>query len=414
MTSEEAELELSTALEAALRVELERSEDMLVGLITQSRAGIPRRVGGVWMTPNSHPYIELHTALAAHPRLGRLESVGIRLPRRWLPLHRSTLVPWLLTVTAARGATAALRELHRVVDGDSLHYWNVVLFGGVCTADAWELGSRARLVPALWLEEPGSEEKLRQTGVREAPPGKLVDPPLALVIEGRVPSVLTEERDCGAPDPAAEQLTRDLELAFALLGATGLKQSDATYFGAGVPFMHPEAASGGPSHDLDPLGSTDCLVLEDEHLAFVRLVIETPSHSRDRYRIAGARLARARLRRAATDRAVELGVAFESLFGRRGEAVSRNAAARVALVIGATDSERQSIMKTLQRFYDVRCDAVHRGKLSGDYPPLHPGEPRLGADELLDITDSLVTRAAAALVRAGAMSDSPGRLPWDR
>jgi hypothetical protein len=99
----------------------------------------------------------------------------------------------------------------------------------------------------------------------------------------------------------------------------------------------------------------------------VRRYLELPQSERTRLRVPLDRLNRAIRRLEDVDRAIELGVACESIFlgdqsSDRGE-LSFRLRLRVAWLLGKDASERQRLMRLFRDLYAIRSSAVHSGNL---------------------------------------------------
>lgn len=131
--------------------------------------------------------------------------------------------------------------------------------------------------------------------------------------------------------------------------------------------------------------------------------LSLPESIRVRLRLPIQRLGKARRHRSLVDKAIDLGVALESLYlGDRDEKseVAYTFRLRAAWHMGVDFEDRKKMLSTFKEIYNVRSRAVHRGELPTAISV--PEDGKVPITKFLDSTDALCAAAIRKIIRAGA------------
>jgi hypothetical protein len=159
-----------------------------------------------------------------------------------------------------------------------------------------------------------------------------------------------------------------------------------------------------PVHDVvNPLS----FKITDELLGGVKAVIaiflNLEQNLKDKLRIPIQRLNQSRRRQNVADRAIDLGIAFESLYlGDRPytEHISLTFRLRAAWYLGKDSEDRKRLMEMFNAIYNGRSEAVHTGKLDSEIKI--KGKGRVGTHAFLDEADALCSSSIKKIINDGA------------
>ncbi|HEV3310399.1 MAG TPA: hypothetical protein VG815_07770 [Chloroflexota bacterium] len=116
------------------------------------------------------------------------------------------------------------------------------------------------------------------------------------------------------------------------------------------------------------------------------------------------RLNSAMRRRSPVDRAIDLGIAFESLFSEEGDPTSEltfRISSRAAFLLGATIAERKAVAKLFKTLYGLRSTAVHEGRF-----PRTKRKGRISEQDVFPILEEgfrVVAQALRTVIQRGGV-----------
>lgn len=121
------------------------------------------------------------------------------------------------------------------------------------------------------------------------------------------------------------------------------------------------------------------------------------------------RLNQARRRRNTADKAIDLGISFESLFlGDRSpkEEISFSFRLRAAWHLGNNKEQREELTEVFCKIYDCRSRAVHRGKIEEKIKLKNRG--KIETPTFLKEADALCVESIRRIIQRGEFPD------WNR
>ena len=170
-------------------------------------------------------------------------------------------------------------------------------------------------------------------------------------------------------------------------------------------------AWGGPSNDIL---SSSVSELKDENIEEIRSsypkFANLEQKVRDKLRVPIQRLNQSRRRANIADKAIDLGISFESLYmNDRGskEQISFTFRLRAAWYLGSNQIEREDLIHNFSKIYDCRSKAVHDGKIDG-MTKFRKNESPITTHDFLLEADCLCRRSIMRVIDQGSFPD------WDK
>ena len=99
---------------------------------------------------------------------------------------------------------------------------------------------------------------------------------------------------------------------------------------------------------------------------------------------------------------IDLGIAFESLFLSGRKNLSLKFRKRASWFLQKSEANRKILKKTFEKVYDLRCDAVHEGKLPRDVEICGKSIPAL---EFIEQAQDLCQQSILKIIKNGQFSN---------
>ncbi len=308
---------------------------------------------------------QLLAALTNDETLRGLVGTCFCSPNARTRIELGTILRWLLRRTLKTSPRTAVADLQAYIRLKRNPGLSVAALTGIEVDRPLRVGAGVSLIPFSSIPD-----SLPKRGLLDRPLGMILhhdaEPTAALVKRTIVaPHVASGEGPFADYDDQ-----KDLQRLCKWLTVIGPScpkiaaewwQADQT-----VPFRDVASASTGQAFtDVGP-GEPRKIVDADRSAArtLVKLLGSVDPAVEKRLRIPLQRLNQALRRRSLTDRAIDLGIALESLLleGVRDE-LSFRLRIRGAWLLGRTPQERDAIMRSLRDVYECRSTAVHEGHL---------------------------------------------------
>ncbi|HXF46287.1 MAG TPA: hypothetical protein VNK91_09225 [Burkholderiaceae bacterium] len=347
---------LATSINAVLVSQREALGDRAFGALRLFKALAQAETNADHADP---ALVELLQVIQQTPALrGLLGKYCVRANASGL-IDMSTLVGWLLFKANLDGTQSVLHALTRLGRARKIPLKHVVAIGALVLKHPVRIDSTAKLVP--WEQISSSETKavVQETLWETQNPY----PTAALLRETTAPrsDVLSDSAE--SPLFSATWDVRDLVRCLCLFGGAPHAVAQWTELPTWVPGSRVRFQYSIVSKVPPPL---EWSAEAHKHFApFYKRFLKLPDAQKEKFRIALDRLRNANSRNPNEDRAIDLGIALETLFlsderGATGE-LRFNLATRAARFLGKSSEERKDIFDRVQRLYDLRSRAVHRG-----------------------------------------------------
>lgn len=306
------------------------------------------------------------------------------------------LAAWMLRRASKVGSVQTVADLERYVKSTEIPHLAVLALSGIKVTTPCDFEGGMSLVP--WDDLPESRGKGR---INEMFSSSLSwkSPSAALVREHQLPKLHIPAEEIDSHFKAIDQ--SDMIDAVLCIGVIGPTAPEVLASWTQPPIWAPIlAGSIGVAHyegigRKDPWPDSSCGEAVEIFQAFRGL-----GHKQQTVlRLAMQRLNLAMRRTSLVDRAIDLGIALETLFlgdigNERGELAFR-LCIRAARYMGNDEEDRERIYLLVRDLYDLRSRAVHTGVV--------PTTTRnKTTDEVLNQGFSLTARTIAALARDGA------------
>lgn len=208
------------------------------------------------------------------------------------------------------------------------------------------------------------------------------------------------------PSPTVKSLSQIME-GLSLVGPSPVRQ--VRHWGQTADpmfeFVRGGSGYGEMHHDLAGTVGAPETYLSSDSVGLVQKYVHL-AENHPHLSISVQRLSAALRRSDPTDKAIELGTALESaIAGESPTEITYRLSLRVARVLEADLAERKRIRSTMRAFYSMRSDAVHTGKISGEYKVT--GQPRMTSSSLASAAQDYLVRCLRLFVSQGFVAD------WD-
>jgi hypothetical protein len=363
-----------------------------------------------------------------------------------------TIAHWLLAQTRLHGAESAVRRLEEFVSTDSTVMSEVVALWGLNPKSAIQLTDDIELVPINMIV--ASDRKDWWTGLdpnlsgvrmnfvaprcsaalrrqflhkdilvrdRQVPAfekaitsinGPLSMEALKKAFEEAAPAMLKEfdqQIKEGLFDNAESKRMRDIVRCFCLIENTAVCELANWYeCSLSTPMIGGVFGSGGQAVEhifqmkVEPqdYDATSVRSLVGQFLAM-------PENERQKLLIPLSRLNTALREPLAEDKAIDLGIALESLLGPGHEEISYKIRLRGTLLVGGNAENKRHTFLYLNKLYSLRSSAAHGDKLD---PGVKVGGNEVSIDTFLKECCCIVSQIIREIIKSGFVSDWEGRL----
>lgn len=356
---------------------------------------------------------ELKLFIQNQPEFGIFDAKMLNLGSVYTRVTYETLVQWLLFVGQRAGVESALERLRKYLALDYNPSVEILALYGVEVQKAFDLTHDVSLVPfgdlpISPLKEMFDPPPILAAFGRAACAGKTnlgfspQGPSAALIkkVELRPKSVLPDAKVV-LHAQESKSLYEVCECLTLIGKATPLPVAHSFALEEWVPCAgHLSGGWTSPVHDVfnpSPFKLSDGYVLEAK--AKCELFLQLKQEIRDKLRAPIQRLNQARRRQDSTDKAIDLGIAFEALLlGDRchKEQIAFTFRLRGAWFLGRCAEERLRLVEVFSKIYDRRSIAVHTGKLDSKVKLPHRGN--VETQVFLEEADDLCVRAILKII----------------
>jgi hypothetical protein len=308
-------------------------------------------------------------ALKADPLLTRLEHylIGFSTHASRVLLHH--IARFLIIEAKASGVAAAVSAVTRFLRTSSFPAQEVAALDGITVSEPLKLADDAMLVP--WSSAPKPASPFEKEGIRFVPPGlEAPDPSSAIVIDVSVQRFLLPQLDFNKFRlPVFTGKASEYLACLAIAGPAGphiLRHyvllptwvNEITGSGYGFGMSTPEISSQFPHCSFSKPD-------EPKLISICNVYSRAKPDVRKRLAIPIARLNRAIRRRDLVDKAIEIGIALESLLmeGKIEGEISHKMAERAALLLGTDYRSRLRIFRLVKALYELRSKGAHMGRV---------------------------------------------------
>ena len=102
------------------------------------------------------------------------------------------------------------------------------------------------------------------------------------------------------------------------------------------------------------------------------------------------------------DKMIDLGIAFESLYLSGRKNLSRKFRRRASWFLKKDEAHRKALKEKFEKLYDLRCDAVHEGKLPRDVEVCGKSVP---ISEFIEQAQGLCQQSILKIIKNGQFPD---------
>jgi Apea-like HEPN len=363
-----------------------------------------------------------------------------------------TIAHWLLAQTRLIGAESAVQGLQEFVSTESAVMYEVVALWGLHPKSAIQLTEDIELVPINMLVPsdrrdwwtgldpnitgvrmnfvaPRSSAALRRQFahkdilVRERKVSAIenaissISGPLTLAslktaFEKAAPAMLEEFKDRieeGHFDTEESRKMREIVKCLCLLKNTAVCELANWYESPlSTPMIGGVLGSGGQA--VEHIFQMEIQPEEYDEISAKSLVEDFLAMSetdRGKLDIPLTRLNTALREPLSEDKALDLGIALESLLGPGHEEISYKIRLRGTLLVGGNEEDRRHTFQHLNKLYGLRSTAAHGDKLD---PSVKVGGNQVTTDAFLKECCSIVSKMIREIIKSGFVSDWEGRL----
>lgn len=355
-------------------------------------------------------------ALKAEPSLAFFDGGNLHsAPLGGNRVELSDLATWLRKADTRQ----AVKDLQRFIESPGTPSVEVLAFAGVEVPSAIDLGNGFRILP--WNDMPScfAKDQIDSVEPYARRPGQFIFKPTAAVIRESfycpkmsfpIGKIFPRGKDANIVD-CTTFFARgpDLHRILDCLTICGPCAPQAILSYRFVPKWVPLGmpAGGGYCEYLPEIltfrGYSHSELSIPELVDISQRYLRLKSSTLDTLRIPIERLNLAMHRNRTVDKALELGIAFESLImdGEEGE-ITHKMSQRVAWLLGGNVDERLRIAKCVQDLYKLRSKAIHEGQISAKKKDL---KTKQHVEYLLDETIEICARAIKRIIVLGAFPD---------
>ncbi len=321
-----------------------------------------------------HQMIEL---LKRHERLNLFDGGALIIGGTGMRVELPLLADWLLITSVRQSAQIAIDWLEGFLNGQYREGIEVLAVSGITVSEPFFVTDNVQIIPFSDLPQSFQKDELSDDADSLSWPSLMrqpqyVAPTIAVVSYHtnvvRLGPELRLSPEYPPPFPFLVSELFDLASVLAVIGPCS-PTPVATWIQALSPEHIPVArmgyGAGTMIHEAWP--RTNVMVSTVEVHAVAADFLALPKQTKERLSVPLSRLALSSKRMQRTDRAIELGIALESLLiaseGENNTEISYRVRQRGALLGSNTAQERTKISKLIGTMYSLRSSAVHRGKV---------------------------------------------------
>lgn len=303
------------------------------------------------------------------PELRKFDGAVFETSTGGFRVQLSSLADWVLAQSLSRGTEAPIRDLERFLALGYLPYSEIVALSGLYPRERVDLGEDVFLVPIRDISQSAVTDQLfgiprsltEFTGPKNAP-----RPSAAIfkTVKKEPPLVADFSMGMGAPPSYYSELM-EISRSFSAIGPSGwIAMAHWCQVEDWIPLARSGSAWNMLSYEIVHDNYTELAPAEVS--AFVSQYRATPDSIKTKLRVPLDRLNQCMRRRRLEDRAIELGIALESLVvsdRSAADPISLPLRLRSAIYLDHGVETRRKTYRTIKKAYELRSKAVHEGGL---------------------------------------------------
>lgn len=317
------------------------------------------------------------------------------------------LASWMVRRATAVGSEKTVDELASYLAATHTERHDILGLRGVTVSKSTPLGAQLTIQPFSELPDG----RCRAAHHRSDPRPDGASAALVLSVKAKKVHLEGDGRYPAGSGSGSHPDLRDARYILGLLEAPSQEVVAWTQPAPHIPRGYPDNSSTTTKND----GKLEMTALSEEHVADFPSVFQQfkslNGADRRRLRIPLYRLIRSRATTNSLNRAIEVGIGFESLFlPDMDHEVTYRLRQRVARLLGDSPSERRALSDEMKDIYRLRSNAVHSGRIGG---------PAARTKELIARGEELLRASLRRFIEAPIAKDQwtafdLGDLPEDR